>query len=78
MQSEATKRLRVIVWDCEQGKTLIDVQTDCLIGGVVKDDEEFGLIFVGKGGEEMQMDAIRMMRKGCRMIKQRARRESRK
>ena len=63
------KRLRVIVFDCENKKILYDEQTDCFIGGAIKDYKEFHGIFAGQGGRLQKHIAIREMMSVCRKLK---------
>lgn len=73
---ENNKRLRVIVWDCESEKILYDEQTNCFIGGAIKDNKEFRGIFAGQGGRLQKKIAIREMMSVCRKLKKQIRRET--
>ena len=71
---ENKKRLRVIVWDCDQNKAILDEQSDCFIGGVLR-DMQFKALLTGDGDKYQKKTAIREMMSVCRNLKRIIRRE---
>lgn len=68
------KRFRVIVWDCKQKKAILDEQSDCFIGGVLR-DMQFKALLAGDGDKYQKKAAIKEMMTLCRQLKRIIRRE---
>lgn len=69
MQSEETKKIRIIVWDCEGKKLLYDEQADSVICGLVKNDEGLRTIFTGRGSILQKLIAVNGLIAACRKIR---------